>query len=79
MAAKAWRGCMEPDDAAFFSLTQGDQAVWGNKLCWNSWAMRNKAGQPSPSKRHRQQETSGGIEHLPLDLALRVREAWKYF
>lgn len=32
-----------------------------------------------PSKRHRQQETSGGIEHLPLDLALRVREAWQGF
>jgi hypothetical protein len=38
MAAKAWRGCLEPDDAAFFSLTQGDQAVWAEKLCWNSWA-----------------------------------------
>lgn len=27
MAAKAWRGCLEPDDAAFFSLVQSDQAV----------------------------------------------------
>jgi hypothetical protein len=41
--------------------------------------MHNKAEQPSPSKRHRQQETSGGIEHLPLDLALRAREAWQDF
>ena len=79
MTAKAWRGCLEPDDAAFFSLPQGDQAMWAEKLCWNSWAMRSKAGQSSPSKWHRQQETSGGIEHLPLDLALRVREAWQDF
>lgn len=26
MAAKAWRGCLEPDDAAFFSLPYNDQA-----------------------------------------------------
>jgi hypothetical protein len=47
MAAKAWRRCLKPDDAAVFSLAENGQAAWAVKLWWDSWAMRNKAGGPS--------------------------------
>jgi hypothetical protein len=74
MAAKAWRGCLEPDDAAFLAYRRAIRLCSQKTLvefagnAQQSWATE-------PSKRHRQQETSGGIEHLPLDLTLHVREA----